>query len=107
MDGKGKGKDDNAPIHIAKPKDGESIINRVECTWCDWCKHWTSGDKCHSTEEHKTKSELSGSSTPATSQAENLAASELGGYSCHIFMELGMHNCVLHVEWLFSNTCSL
>jgi len=40
-------------------------------------------------------------------QAENLVASGLGGGLIIMhFMELGMHNCVLHIEWLLLNTCS-
>ena len=63
-----------------KPKDGESLVKTIkgqECTWCEKCRHWTSAEKRHTTEEHKTRSELQGG-TPTT-PVSNLASSELGG----------------------------
>jgi len=77
--GDGKSKVTTNPYRM-KPKDGEpkvKIINGVDCTWCERCSRWTSGDKQHATEGHKTRSELSGGSNPAT-QSGNLAASGLG-----------------------------
>jgi len=64
-----------------KPKDGAEAqvktINNVECSWCNCCQQWLSGDKSYSTTEHKAKSELQGDSTSASLSsipAGNLAA---------------------------------
>ena len=84
-------------------KDGESLaktINGQECTWCDKCRLWTSGEKQHTTEKHKLRSELQGGGTPNT-PVSNLASSGM----MH-FHSAGMLNCVFHVEWQLSSTCS-
>ncbi len=47
-------------------------------SYCDKCKQWTSAEKWHTTEEHKTRSELQGGGTPST-PVSNLASSGLGG----------------------------
>ena len=80
--GKGVGKDKNQVTnpYKMKPKDGESLvktINGQECTWCDKFRQWTSGEKQHTTEEHKPRSELQGGGTPST-PVSNLASSRLG-----------------------------
>ena len=74
-----------------KPKDGETqvkSINGIECSWCDRCNRWTSGNKRHSTTEHKTRSELQGGAglqgsmeggSPSSTPAGNLAAGLFGG----------------------------
>jgi len=79
--GKGGGKDNNQVTnpYKMKPKDGESLvktINGEECTWCDKCRQWTSGEKWHTTEEHKPRSELQGGTS--NTLVSNLASSGLG-----------------------------
>jgi hypothetical protein len=78
--GGGGDKNQTSNPYKIKPKDGESkvkTINNVSCTWCDRCRRWTSGDKRHTTEEHKPRSELQGNTLG--NQAGNLATSGIGG----------------------------
>jgi len=69
-----------------KPKEGEAqvkTINGTQCSWCDRCNRWTSGDKRHATAQHKTREELqnaSGGGNPSGAQAGNLAAGSLGSF---------------------------
>jgi len=65
-----------------KPKEGEpevKKINNVECSWCKQCRHWTSGDKRHSTGQHRTKSELQSGGISSSTPAGNLAVGSFGG----------------------------
>jgi len=81
----GKDKSQKPNPYKEKPKEGEAhvkTINSVECSWCERCRRWTSGDKRHSTSEHKTKNELQGGSpgiAPSSTPAGNLAAGSFGG----------------------------
>jgi hypothetical protein len=69
-----KEKKDKSPIRTP-PKDGEPTTKTVDgvlMKWCKKCGRWTKGDKLHSTEEHKPKTERgtgegngSGGTTPA------------------------------------------
>lgn len=64
-----------------KPKEGEpevKEINNVECLGVQ-CRCWTSGDKRHSTEQYRTKSELQSGRTSSNTSAGNLAAGSFGG----------------------------
>ena len=64
-----------------KPKEGEpevKKINNIECSWCKQCRCWTSGDKRHSTGQHRSKSELQSGGISSSTPAGNLAAGSFG-----------------------------
>jgi len=57
---KGKETGPTSPFKIP-PKDNEpksKKIGNVDTSWCSRCERWTKGEKCHLTEQHKTKAEL-------------------------------------------------
>jgi hypothetical protein len=65
----GGGSKNSSNPYRTKPSDSEpktKKINGVDCSWCDRCGRWTSGDKRHLTSEHQTREELGKGSKPAS-----------------------------------------
>ena len=72
-----------SPFKVA-PKDNESHqknIGKVECPWCQHCKHWTSGKKHHLSGEHwfKKGTPPAGATTPGSTPSYATLAANLGG----------------------------
>jgi hypothetical protein len=82
--GNNKSKGAANPLRV-KPGDGESkvkTINGVEHSWCDRCGRWTSGEKRHSTAEHRTREEIkNGSGKKSTTFGETTTLG--GGLAMH------------------------